>query len=92
MAVRLLQVTLTAVATQISSSNTFCKQILIQNNAAHSFRVGDSTVSATKGILLAAGTPGGSLNSGPVDAYQSYLSDWWVFGTTNDKVDVLYIT
>lgn len=92
MSVQLLQVTLTAAATQITTSNTFCKQIIIQNNAAHSCRIGDSTVSATKGILLAAGTPGGTINSGPVDIYHTYLSDWWIFGTTSDKIDVLYIS
>ena len=88
-----LQVILGAGATQISTSNTFCRQIIIQNNAAGTMRVGDSTVSATKGIYLAAGPGGGSINSGPASpVYNSYLSDFWVFGTSTQVVDVFYNT
>jgi hypothetical protein len=68
------------------------RQIIIQNNAAHSMRVGDSTVSATKGIYLAAGPGGGSINSGPVVVYNSRLSDFSVFGTAADVLDVFYCT
>jgi len=92
MAVRLLPTTLLATATRISTESTFCKQILFQNNSAHIVRVGDSTVSATVGIALAPGTPGGSFNSGPPDIYHTYLSDWYLFGTVGDVIQVLYIT
>ena len=86
----LVQQTLGSGATQISTANTFCRQIIIQNNAAHSMRVGDSTVTASKGIYLAAGPGGGSINSGPASpVYNSYISDFWVFGTSGDVVDVL---
>lgn len=82
--------------TQLSSpaqaSQILCRQIIIQNNAAGSMRVGDSTVSATKGIYLAAGPGGGTVNSGPVVVYNSLLSDWWVFGTAGQLIDVLYNT
>jgi hypothetical protein len=87
------QVTLNATATQLfppanSTSNVLCRQILIQNNAAHNMRLGDSTVSATNGIALSIG--GGTFNSGPVEVYNSYLSDFWIFGTASDVVDVFY--
>jgi len=85
----LLQVTIGATATQFTSTATPCRQILIQNNASHNFRVGDSTVSSTKGILITTG--GGSINSGRSADYGTDVSGWWVFGTQNDVVDVLYI-
>jgi hypothetical protein len=66
------------------------RQILIQNNAAHSMRIGDSTVSATVGMYLASGPGGGDFNSGPVDIYNSRLSDFYVFGTAGDIVDIFY--
>lgn len=91
----LLQVTLGAGATQVSTQNIFCRQIFFQNNAANVVRVGnDNTVSATKGMALApaaGGNPGGSLNSGPSPIYYTYLSDWWLFGTAAQVIDVLYI-
>lgn len=94
MAVNLLQVTLGSAATQISTQQTLVRQIIIQDNAAHNVRVGDNTVSATKGILLASASPapGGSLNSGPMQIYFAYLSDWYLFGTAGDLIDILYIT
>ena len=89
MAWTLLQKALGAGATQLAppaspTAQIMCRQIIIQNNAAHSMRLGDSTVSSTKGIYLAAGPGGGTVNSGPVVVYNSYLSDWWAFGTAAD--------
>lgn len=56
MTARLLQITLGSGATQISATPAYFNQMTVQNNAADNVRVGDSTVSSTKGILL---TPGG---------------------------------
>jgi hypothetical protein len=97
MAWQLLQTTLLATATQLAAPSSptaqiQCRQVIIQNNAAGTMRVGDSTVSSTKGILLAAGPGGGSFNSGPVDCYNSYLSDFYVFGTVSQIVDVFFNT
>src|ERR1035437_4729574 len=72
--------------------NIFVQYLTIQNNAGHSIRIGDTTVSATKGILLASGTPGGSLGINGFMSYGSYVSDWWVFGTPADVIDVMYIS
>jgi hypothetical protein len=93
----LLQKTLLATATQIAAPSSptaqiQCRQIIIQNNAAGTMRLGDSTVSSTKGIYLAAGPGGGSFNSGVVEIYNSYLSDFWVFGTVDQVVDVFVNT
>jgi uncharacterized membrane protein YjfL (UPF0719 family) len=60
----------------------------VQNNAIHSVRIGDATVSATKGILLAAGS---SMSIPLTMEYSSSLSDWFIFGTAADVVDVMII-
>lgn len=93
----LTQATLGAAATQLvppasAQAQIMCRQIIIQNNAAHTMRIGDSSVSATKGIFLALGPGGGSFNSGVVTIYNSYLSDFYAFGTAADVVDILYNT
>ena len=72
--------------------NLYVQQLIIQNNGSHNCRVGDVTVSSTRGILLAGSTPpGGSIsNTTPIN-YATYLSDWWVSGTSGDVIDFLYI-
>jgi hypothetical protein len=93
---RILQITLLAGATQIVANQDFpnggaqiyCSYLVIQNNSAASVRVGDNTVSATRGILLTA--VGGS-NSAEINPPRgTRLSDWWLFGTAGDIVDILY--
>jgi hypothetical protein len=71
--------------------NIYVQQLMFQNNSASAVRVGDWSVSATRGILLAAGTPGGSTNLGAFINYGTYLSDWWLFGTAGTVIDILYI-
>jgi hypothetical protein len=70
---------------------TYVQQLVIQNNAGHTLRIGDSTVSSTKGIVISPGSPGGMFNGGGFINYGSYLSDWWLFGTSADVIDILYI-
>lgn len=69
--------------------NTFAQTLIIQNNASHVLRVGDTTVSATKGIAVAATT--GIETFGSFMNYNIMLSDVWIFGTAGDVVDILYI-
>jgi len=94
MALHILQVTIGAASTQISTTPKPAKQVIVQNNASHSCRVGDSTVSSTKGALLnasaGAGLGGGTVNAGPFQAYNTNLIEWWINGTQNDVIDVLY--
>jgi nanoRNase/pAp phosphatase (c-di-AMP/oligoRNAs hydrolase) len=90
----LLQITLGAGATQISATKVGIRQLMIQNNAAHSCRVGDSTVSTTKGIELVtqSGGGGGSINAGAFNINNvTNLNEWYIIGTQNDVIDVLYI-
>ena len=69
-------------------ANTMVQTLLIQNNAAHSIRVGDSTVTSTKGVQI---TASGSSNFGAFMNYNTMLSDWWIDGTAGDVIDILYI-
>lgn len=81
-----LQVTVGAGATQIAGANAFARQVIFQNNAAHSMRIGDANVSGTRGALL---SPGGSLNFGPNFDISIDLSRFYVAGTQNDVLDVI---
>jgi ribosome biogenesis protein Tsr3 len=92
----LTQVTLTAAATKIIPSNVTpapqngqqYQKIIIQNNATHVIRVGDQTVSATKGISVAVA---GTLDiSGLID-YGQDLTDFYIFGTATDVIDVMVL-
>lgn len=87
----LKQVVLGAGATALASGPTPFRQCMIQNNAAHAFRVGDSTVSATKGANLLP-TSVGSINLGTFTAGAADdLSLYFVFGTAADVVDIIYL-
>lgn len=95
---RLIQVTLGAGATQISpnlngpnqSGQVYCSVLIIQNNSTHNVRVGDNTVSATKGILL--GPSGGTVTTQPLILRGTMLAQWYLFGTAADVIDILYET
>ena len=93
MALHLIQVTLGAGNTPITTTNTFARWVSIQNNAAHSVRVGDSSVSTTQGILLASGTPGGSVTMviGPMPSTSIDLANIYLRGTSADVIDVAYL-
>lgn len=87
--VRTLQVTIGASATPIIASGDISyKWIVFQNNAAHTFRVGDLNVSASRGIQLLAG---GSYTQQPFSPPLSgSMAAWYVFGTAGDVVDIIY--
>lgn len=79
---------MTGSAQQISTAQTPVRYIRFQNNAAATMRLGDSTVSSTNGQLLAA--TGGVWDSQRADVYHSYLSDFWVIGTSTQLLDIFY--
>lgn len=93
-----MQVTIGPGPTQISpgvpGQQIFCRQVMVQNNAANDCRIGGKRVTATMGIVLKAvsGGGGGSFNSGPVSIYNTYLSDLWLAGTQGDLIDVMFNT
>jgi hypothetical protein len=89
---RLIQVTLGAGATQISATTSPFNQMTIQDNAAAVVRVGDSTVSATKGFALAAaGAAGSSITIGPFSGQQGDASQFYLFGTATQLIDVFLV-
>lgn len=86
-----LQVTIGSGVTQITTTNTYARQIIFQNNQTHSMRVGDSATTSSRGALLASGSPGGSMNVGPAGALAGLdVSSWFVAGTQNDVLDVIW--
>lgn len=98
---RLIQLTLSGSGANQISPNTdtvaggtqvYVSYLIIQNNAGHSLRVGDNTVSSTKGILIASGTPGGSVTAQFAMPRGSLLSQWYIAGTNADVIDILYET
>lgn len=89
---QILQVTIAAgsAPTEITAiQNTWVQQLIIQNNATHDIRVGDDTVTTTKGIVVKA--QGGSLNLSPNLDYTVNLSQVYIAGTAGDIIDVLFI-
>jgi hypothetical protein len=94
---RLIQLTLTGAAQQISpnldglnqSGQVYCSLLVIQNNGADNVRVGDNTVTATRGILL---SPLGSSTFEPFLFRGTMLAQWWVIGTAGQLLDILYET
>lgn len=92
-AVKTLQVTIGAANTSIISSGAHqnCRWIVIENNAAHSIRIGDTNISSSRGLLLSSGTPGGSFYIGPDSAGSARdLGNWFINGTQSDVIDVIY--
>lgn len=81
-----IQVTIGASATPISATNLYCQSFVVQNNAAHVIRVGDSTTSTTKGTQVTVGSSVSWLPTSPAAAYN--LAQWYIAGTQNDVIDV----
>jgi hypothetical protein len=89
MAIKTLQVTQSGSAVQVSATAIKARWVVFQDNAAAVARIGDSAVSATKGIGLSAN--GGSYTT-PVVTDGAYhdLSQWWTIGTSTQLLDVVY--
>jgi len=94
----LLQITLGSGPTPVipkaavpANSRSF-SVLTFQNNAAAAVRVGDSTVSATRGILLDpsnAGAAGGTYTITPALQFTGDLTEFYLFGTAGQVVDVM---
>ena len=50
---------------------------------------GDATVSAAKGILLAAA--GGTYNTGPISGQEGDASQFYLYGTQGDVIDIFLV-
>ena len=81
------QVTIGSSATQISALPQFFKFAILQNNGAtNAMRIGDSSVTTSRGLQLVKG--GGSVVIGPLPDTLEDASKYFVAGTQNDVVDV----
>jgi hypothetical protein len=94
--VRTLQVTVGAANTPILNAGAHlqCRWFVIQDNAAASIRIGDASISTTRGILLApsaSGAPGGSFFVGPDPSGSARdLGGWFINGTAGNVIDIVY--
>lgn len=92
---RIGQITLGAGATPLAvfthmPNNTYFSFLIIQNNGTTAaFRIGDNTVSATRGISVGVS---GSLTSQIFAPHGGCLQQWYAFGTAGQVVDFLYET
>lgn len=86
------QVTIGASATQVTTLDLKARQIIFQKTSANACRVGDKLVSSTRGLsLVASGAAGSMVSFGPFPDACLNLRDYWVQGTQNDIVDVMYV-
>lgn len=90
------QVSLGAGATEVLTGPQRAMQFVIQNNSAHSIRVGDDPrVSMTVPAAVNGGTagfgelvgPGGAYNSGTFTSGGAILKQWYIAGTATDVID-----
>lgn len=61
--------------------------VLFQNNGSNTMRLGDASVSNTKGIII---QQTGSLESSLALTYTGTINSWYVAGTQGDVLDILY--
>jgi hypothetical protein len=87
---QLIQVTQTGAAVQLSTTPIMCRILVVQNNAAAVAHVGDSTVSTTKGIQLAASGAANSILKieSPVESIN--IAQYYTIGTSTQLLDVMY--
>ena len=95
------QLTMTGSAVRVSTGPQRGLDLVIQNNAAHAIRVGDSpNVSTTTPAAVNGGTagfglliqPGGSSGGSLGTSGVFNLDNWYVAGTATDVIDYQYTT
>ena len=89
MAVKTLQITQTGSAVQLSTTFIFARWVIFQNTAAAAMRLGDSAVTTSKGMSLAATGAPYILQPMP-DGSHYDLSQWYTIGTNTQLLDVVY--
>ena len=87
--VQTFQVTIGASGTSpvISSGNAIvCRWIVFQNNSLHNERIGDKSVTASKGLIV---TPQNTFYVPTPSTPSNYnLNAWYVAGTPGDILDI----
>jgi hypothetical protein len=84
----IFQVVLGTGATQFPALQSQPQFMTVQNNTSDNMRIGDKTVTSSKGIALG---PGGSLTFSLGLDYATRVSEFWVIGTAADVLDVMVI-
>lgn len=87
------QVTLGAAATPLiaaGSPNKYASWLVIQNTASHQVNMGGATVTATRGIAISSGSPGGSVTGQFSFPRGACLNNIYLFGTVADVINVTY--
>jgi hypothetical protein len=89
-AVKILQIAQTGSAVQLAAASIYARWVLFQNTGAATATIGDSTVAAGHGALLAATT--GQLLLPPLaDVSNHYdLSQFWTIGTNTQVLSIVY--
>jgi hypothetical protein len=91
MAVKTLQITQTGSPVQLATVATFARWIIFQNNAAAAARVGDASVTATRGYALAAANASPPMILQPMPNGAHYdLAQYSTIGTSTNLLDVIY--
>ena len=87
--VQSFQVTIgSSTATQIIIGATYqCRWVMFQNNATHNMRIGDRTISSTKGMQLQPNAWFFIPASEPPIPLTA-LDKWYVAGTQGDVIDI----
>jgi len=86
----IIQVTQTGSAVPLSATPIQCRVLIIQNNAAAVARVGDSTVTASKGISLASGGGANSILYIESPVLSINIQQYYTVGTNTQVLDVMY--
>lgn len=95
---RIAQITMTGSLQRITADientpgggyNIYCSVLSMQNNGSNQMRTGDNTTTITRGQLI---QPSGAIYTAPVPPKGTRLCDWYVIGTSGDKLDILYET
>jgi hypothetical protein len=89
---RIGQVTLLAGATPLTTAKIYTPSLQIQNNAAAVVKVGDNTVSATRGLTLQPVTAPAQASTFKVERSDNRVAvfNYYVFGTAGQVIDFLY--
>lgn len=90
------KVTIGAAKTHVATSPMPAGMVIFQNdfNNTHKVWVGDSSVSASSDIgymLINSATAPGTVTFGPFPLKMLDLQDFWVDGTQNEIVQVIYV-
>lgn len=87
------QVILGAAATPLITAgapNQYASWLVVQNNAGASVTMGGPTVTATNGVVISSGSPGGSVTGAFEFPRGACLNNIYLFGTAGNAINIVY--